>query len=47
MARFWARRIKFDLDRLGEVPKGLREKTRVYILEHPEELSTLLSLETM
>lgn len=31
MVEFWANRIKYDLERLEEVPNKLRHKVKVYI----------------
>ena len=31
MVKFWAKRIKYDLDRIDEVPAYWREKVREYI----------------
>ena len=28
MAKFWAKRINYDIDRIGEVPKAWREAVR-------------------
>lgn len=37
MAKFWAERIEFNLERIGEVPVKLQDKVRIYIAEHKEE----------
>lgn len=35
MAKFWAERIEYDLERVDtEVPEKLKEKVRIYIQEH-------------
>ena len=35
MAKFWAERINYDLERVDtEVPAKLKEKVRTYIEEH-------------
>lgn len=31
MAKFWARRINYDIERIGEVPSLWREQVRVII----------------
>lgn len=34
MAKFWAERIEYDLERIEEVPAKLQEKVKIYIEEH-------------
>ena len=34
MAKFWAERIKYDLERIEEVPAKLQDKVKTYIEEH-------------
>lgn len=36
MAKFWAERIAYDLNRIDEVPAKLREKVKKYIEQHNE-----------
>lgn len=37
MAKFWAERIEYDLERVDtEVPAKLQDKVRTYIEEHSE-----------
>ena len=36
MAKFWAERIEYELNRIGEVPTKLREKVKKYIEQHME-----------
>lgn len=36
MAKFWAERIEYDLNRISEVPTKLREKVKKYIEQHVE-----------
>lgn len=36
MAKFWAERIEYDLNRIDEVPVKLREKVKNYIKQHVE-----------
>ena len=36
MAKFWAERIEYDLNRIDEVPTKLREKVKNYIEQHVE-----------
>jgi len=36
MAKFWAERIEYDLNRIDEVPAKLREKVKNYIEQHVE-----------
>lgn len=36
MAKFWAERIKYDLNHIDEVPVKLREKVKNYIEQHVE-----------
>lgn len=37
MIKFWANRIEYNLERLGEVPEKLKEKVRTYIQEREGE----------
>lgn len=34
MAKFWAERIGYDLERIEEVPAKLQDKVKTYIEEH-------------
>ena len=36
MAKFWAERIEYELNRIDEVPEKLREKVKNYIEQHVE-----------
>lgn len=36
MAKFWAERIEYDLERIEEVPAKLQDKVKTYIEEHSE-----------
>lgn len=36
MAKFWAERIEYELNRIDEVPVKLREKVKNYIEQHNE-----------
>ena len=36
MAKFWAERIKYDVNHIDEVPAKLREKVKKYIEQHVE-----------
>lgn len=36
MAKFWAERIEYELNRIDEVPVKLREKVKKYIEQHVE-----------
>ena len=36
MAKFWAERIEYELNRIDEVPAKLREKVKSYIEQHME-----------
>ena len=36
MAKFWAERIEYELNRIDEVPVKLREKVKKYIEQHME-----------
>ena len=36
MAKFWAERIEYDLNRIDEVPAKLREKVKNYIEQQVE-----------
>lgn len=36
MAKFWAERIEYDVNRIDEVPAKLKEKVKKYIEQHEE-----------
>lgn len=37
MAKFWAERIEYDLERIGEVPAKLQNKVKQYIEKIQQE----------
>lgn len=42
MAKFWAERIEYELNRIDEVPVKLREKVKNYIEQHVEAQASFL-----
>lgn len=37
MAEFWARRINYELERVGEVPLKLQEKVKEFLLNQDNQ----------
>ena len=45
MANFWAKRINYDISRIGEVPRLWREKVRAIIEQRDRPLESMTKAE--